>query len=177
MRRITEFLVRYPIWGSVILFSVLGFGIIAMTQMRYSFFPETQPRTITVRTFYPGASPEEVAEGVVIKIEEQLEGLAGVDRVTSVSRENSGTVTVEVLENADVDKVLTDVKNAVDEINSFPVGAEKPVIYEQKFRSRSLTVVMYGGTDLYNLKRIAEDFMSSYLHWKWCMSWIHFDGT
>ncbi|MFH2036779.1 MAG: efflux RND transporter permease subunit [Candidatus Zixiibacteriota bacterium] len=163
MKNIVNFLVRYPIWVSVIMFSIIIFGLISFSQMRYSFFPETKPDTITVQVAYPGASPEEVAEGVIIKIDEQLDGLNGVERVTSVARENSGTVTVETTFGANIDKVLTDVKNAVDGINSFPVGAEKPLIYEQKFRTRSLSVVMYGDADLYNLKYIAEDFRDELL--------------
>ncbi|HDL04787.1 MAG TPA: efflux RND transporter permease subunit, partial [candidate division Zixibacteria bacterium] len=118
---------------------------------------------INVQVVYPGASPEEVAEGVIIKIEEQLDGLNGVERVTSVSRENSGNVTVEIKYGADIDKVLADVKNAVDGINSFPEGAEKPLIFERKFRTRSLSVVLYGETDLYNLKFIAEEFRDNLL--------------
>ncbi|MCP4705512.1 MAG: efflux RND transporter permease subunit, partial [candidate division Zixibacteria bacterium] len=58
----------------------------------------------------------------------------------------------------DIEKALADIKNAIDQINSFPVDAEKPVIFEQKFRTRSLSVVLYGETDLYNLKYIAEQF-------------------
>jgi len=163
MKRIISFVVKYPIWTTVIMFATIIFGLILFSQMRYSFFPETTPNTINVQVVYPGASPEEVAEGVIIKIEEQLDGLNGVERVTSVSRENSGNVTVEIKYGADIDKVLADVKNAVDGINSFPEGAEKPLIFERKFRTRSLSVVLYGETDLYNLKFIAEEFRDNLL--------------
>ncbi|MBU0985382.1 MAG: efflux RND transporter permease subunit, partial [candidate division Zixibacteria bacterium] len=163
MGKITAYLVRYPIWVTVMMVSIVGFGLISMSQMRYSFFPESESETISVQVPYPGASPEEVAEGVVLKIEEALEGLDGVERVTSVSRESFGTVTVEISFGADVDKVLTDVKNAVDAINSFPADAEKPVVAEQKFRERSLSVVLYGDADLYTLKYLAEDFRDELL--------------
>ena len=158
MRKLITYLIRYPVWPSVLMFGVFGFGLIMLSQMRYSFFPETTPDTINITIAYPGASPEEVEEGIILKIEESLEGLSGVDRISSVSRESSGTVTIEILESADIDKVLTDVKNTVDGIPSFPVDAEKPVIFEQKFRERSLSVVMYGEADLHNLKYIAEEF-------------------
>lgn len=158
MRRVIAYLIRYPIWTHVLLFSVIGFGLISLTQLRYSFFPETTPSIITIQVAYPGASPNEVAEGVVLKIEENLDGLQGVDRVTSTSRENFAAVSVEITRDAELDKVLVDVKNAIDRINSFPVDAEKPVIFGQKFRMRSLSVMIYGSTDLYNLKYIAEEF-------------------
>lgn len=163
MKRVIAFLIRYPVWVTVIMFSVIIFGLISLSQMRYSFFPESKPSMITVEVSYPGASPEEVEEGVVLKIEENLDGLQGVERVTSVSRENSGVVSVEIVLGSDISKVLADVKNAVDRINSFPLDAEKPVIYEQKFRSLSQSVGLYGETDLYNLKYIAEELRDKLL--------------
>ncbi|PLX23917.1 MAG: hypothetical protein C0600_13950 [Ignavibacteria bacterium] len=156
MRDIISFFIRYKVWTNVLLFSVILFGFLFYLNMTYSFFPETRPDLLTVQVAYPGASPEEMEEGVVLKIEEAIDGLVGIERVTSLSRENFGTVTVEITSGSDMDDVLRDVKNAVDRINSFPLGAEKPVIFEQKFRTRALSIVLYGETDLYNLKYYAE---------------------
>ena len=163
MKKIIEFFIRYKIWTNVVMFSVFGFGLIFLSQMRYSFFPEVKPGLITIQVVYPGASPEEVEEGVVLKIEENIEGLPGVEQVTSTSRENFGNVVVEISRDADLDKVLNDVKNAVDQINSFPLDAEKPVIFEQKYRTRSLGIALYGETDLHNLKTIADHFRDELL--------------
>lgn len=163
MEKLVEFFVKNKVWTNVLMFSVFGFGLIALSNLRFSFFPEIKPSIINIQVVYPGASPEEVEEGVVLKIEENLDGLNDVERVTSVSRENSGNVTVEITKDANIDKVLADVKNAVDRINSFPVGIEKPVIFEQKFRSRSLSIVLFGETDLYNIKYIAENLREDLL--------------
>jgi multidrug efflux pump subunit AcrB len=163
MQKAIAFLVRYPIWSNVVLFSVLGFGLISFFQMRYSSFPEVQSGVIQIQVAYPGASPQEVEEGVVLKIEENLEGIEGIDRITSISRENFGSVDVEAEYRVDISRLLADVKNAVDRINSFPQGSEKPVIFERKFRSRTLSVVLYGETNLYNLKTIAENFRDDLL--------------
>jgi len=163
MKKMIEFFIRYRIWTNVVMFSVFGFGIIFLSQMRYSFFPEVKPDLITIQVMYPGASPEEVEEGVVLKIEENIEGLPGVEQVTSVSSENFGNVVVQITRDADLDKVLADVKNAVDQINSFPLDAEKPVIFEQKYPTRSLGIALYGETDLYNLKTIADHFRDELL--------------
>ncbi len=157
MNKAITFLVKYPIWSNVVLYSILGFGVIALLQMRYSSFPEVQSGIVTIQVAYPGASPQEVEEGVVLKIEENLEGIEDIERITSFSRENFGTVNVEAIYGVDIDRVLADVKNAVDRINSFPQGSEKPVVYEMKFRSRTLSVVLYGDTDLFNLKVFAEN--------------------
>ena len=163
MKRVLTFFVRYPVWANVLMFAIVGFGIISWSQMKYSFFPEIPPDYINVEVEYMGASPEEVEEGVVLKIEENLEGIEGVDRVTSVSRENFGTVIVEVLRGQDIHKVLQDVKNAVDKIGSFPKGSEQPVVYERKYRSHAMSVVLYGDTDLFNLKYVAEQIRDDFL--------------
>ncbi|MEE9443552.1 MAG: efflux RND transporter permease subunit [candidate division Zixibacteria bacterium] len=163
MNRLIAYMIRFPVWVTVLKLSVIAFGLIALSQMTFSFFPETTPDIINVMVPYPGASPDEVAEGVVLKIEEQLDGLEGVDRITSVSRENIGRVTIEITKGADIEKALNDVKNAVDRIGSFPEDSEKPVIFQQEFRMRSLSVVLYGEADLYNLKFIAEEFRDNLL--------------
>ncbi|MCP4634594.1 MAG: efflux RND transporter permease subunit [candidate division Zixibacteria bacterium] len=175
MKKVITYLIRYPVWVSVIFITVIGFGLLSLTQLRYSFFPELTPDNITIQVAYPGASPEEVAEGVTLKIEENLDGLEGIERVTSVSRENFCTVTVEIAQGTEIEKALADVKNAIDRINSFPVDSEKPVIFEQKFRTRSLSVVLYGETDLYNLKYIAERLRDTLLEYEE-ISQVDIDG-
>lgn len=163
MKRIIEFFIKYRVWTNVLMFSVFGFGLIFYSGMKYSFFPEIEPSFLTIQVAYPGASPEEVEEGVILKIEENLDGLEDIERVTSVSRENFGVVNVEIVEGSDLDKALADVKNAVDRISSFPLGVEKPVIFEQKFRSRTMSIVLFGETDLFNLKFIAENLRDELL--------------
>jgi len=163
MRKIIAFFIRFPIWTNVLMFSLLGFGVLSFGQMKYAFFPEMPPDFIFVQVPFPGASPEEVEEGVVLKIEENLEGIDGVERVTSVSRENMGQVSVEVRKGADLDKVLTEVKNAVDRITSFPRDAERPTIYEQQGRTFAISFVLFGDSDLYNLKTLAEELRDDLL--------------
>lgn len=163
MNSIISFFVRYKIWANVLMISIFGFGFLSLTQMRFSFFPEIEPNIISAQVAYPGASPEEVEEGVVLKIEENLDGLTGIEQITSVSRENFGTVTIEIVKGADVDLVLADVKNAIDRISAFPLGAERPVIFKQNFRSRSLSILLFGETDLFNLKYIADNLREELL--------------
>lgn len=163
MKKIIGFFIKYKLWTNVLMFSVFGFGFISYSGMNYSFFPEIEPSFLTIQVVFPGASPEEVEEGVVLKIEENLDGLEGIERVTSVSRENFGVVSVEIVEGTDLDNALTDVKNAVDRIGSFPLGVEKPVIFEQKFRTRTLSIVLYGETDLFNMKFMAENLRDELL--------------
>jgi multidrug efflux pump subunit AcrB len=120
MRAVVSFFVKYPIWANAIIFVALagGFGTY-YAKLKKSFFPERDPHRITVSVIYPGASPEEMEEGLTIKIEEAIKGLEGIDEVSSVSSENSSSVNIEAREGYDLDELTTEVKNAIDQINSF----------------------------------------------------------
>lgn len=146
------------------MFGFLIMGVAGLLNMKSTFFPEVASRIISVQVTYPGSSPEEIEEGIVNKIEENLRGLTGVERVTSVSNENAGRITVEVLKGYDTDIILQDVKNAVDRISSFPAGMEPPVIYKLENLGRAITFAISGDVDLKYLKglgREAEDFLLS----------------
>ncbi len=163
MKKIVAFFIRYPIWTNVLMISIFAFGIVFFGRMNYSAFPEVPPSFIFVNVPFPGASPEEVEEGVVLKIEENLDGLEGIDRVTSTSQENMATVSIEILEDADIDQVLSDVNNAVDQISAFPLGAEKPIIFKQPALGEAVNIIVYGETDLYNLKTVTEELRDELL--------------
>ena len=130
--------------------------------MPKSFFPEMNPNRVYINVSYPGASPKEIEEGITTKIEESLNGIQGVKEITSKSSENISSITVTGVEGIDVDKMLQDVKNAVDGISQFPSGAEKPLVFAQTSRGMGglSNVVgfysLYGPDDLWELKKMAE---------------------
>ncbi len=166
MRSVVSFFVRYPIWANAIIFVVALFGIISYTVgLKKSFFPEREPNRITINVVYPGASPEEVEEGVTIKIEEAIKGIVGIDEVTSTSSENSASITIVTLDDYDLEEVTTEVKNAVDRINSFPLNAEPPIVFKQKSTSVAMFMGVKGDVSLNDLKKAAEkvedDFLNS----------------
>lgn len=157
MRGIVQYFIKYPVAANLIMFGLLILGYFGALNMKTTFFPETPSRIISIQTIYPGAAPEEVEEGIVSKIEDNLKGLTGVERYTSVSSENSGSITVEVLKGYDTDLVLQDVKNAVDRINSFPVGMEPPVIYKRENLGFAINVALSGDVSLAALKSYARE--------------------
>ena len=126
--------------------------------MKSSFFPLTESQFINISVVYPGASPQEMEEGVVLKIEDNLKGLVGIDRVTSVSRENSATISIETYVDSDIDVVLADVKNAVDRVPSFPSGMEPPVIAKIESIAPTIDFTVSGNDlPLITLKKYARD--------------------
>src|SRR6185503_2814780 len=159
MRKLVTFFITNPIWGNAFLFLTIVFGLLSMFNMRKSFFPEMESRIITISIMYPGASPEEMEVGVTTKIEQGLEGLVGVKKMTSNSAENFATIRIEAVEDTDMDEMLTDVENTVNSINSFPAGAEKPIIKRQKVGDMggvAAFVSLSGPDDLFGLKNMAD---------------------
>lgn len=156
MKGAIRLFVKYPVLGNAIYLSVTLFGLIAFSQIRTNFFPDIPPNFIYVTATYPGASPEELEEGVTLKIEDKLKGVTGIDRVTSVSSENSATVSVELKKGADANVLLQEVTNAVDQISSFPAGLEKLQIYKQDRVDFVVAYALYGDVDLRQLKIYAR---------------------
>lgn len=166
MKKLVAFFIANPIWGNAFVFLTVIFGVLSMLNMRKSFFPEIENRIITINVMYPGASPEEMEVGVTTKIEQALEGLVGVKKMTSNSAENMASIRIEGLSDADMDEMLTDVENTVNSINSFPAGAEKPIIKRQKvgeMGGMAAFVSLTGPDDLFALKEKADKIKNDLL--------------
>lgn len=99
-----------PVAANLILLVCLVGGLIMASQIKQEVFPEFETDLVTVTVAYPGASPEEVEKGIVLAIEERVSGLDGVKKVTSSSIEGVGTVTVEALTGADLQRLAQDMK-------------------------------------------------------------------
>ncbi len=157
MRSIIGYFIKYHVAVNVMILAFVIFGIVGMLNMQSSFFPLIESEIITINVTYPGAAPEEIEEGIVLKIEDNLKGLVGVDRVTSTSRENGGTITVEIETDEDIDVLLSEVKNAVDRVPNFPTGMEPLVVAKQENIRETFDFFLSGeGVDLATLKQISR---------------------
>lgn len=157
VKNLVEYFVKYPILANILIALTLIGGVVAMLSAKKSFFPTRSDRNINITVSYPGASPEEMEEGVTLKIEEAVNSIAGIDELTSTSSENTASITIVTLDNYDIDEIYTEVKNAVDGINSFPTNAEKPIVVKQKQRTTAQWLALTGDVDLKILKNFAED--------------------
>ncbi len=129
---------------------ILGFNI------KQEVFPDITLDRVQVSVAYPGAGPEEVEEGVILKIEENLTGVDGIKQVKSVAAEGYGTVIAEVMTDADIDLVLQDIKSEVDRITTFPKDAEQPVVSKLLNRREVISVVVFGNIPERSLRELAE---------------------
>ncbi|MBK7942237.1 MAG: efflux RND transporter permease subunit [Flavobacteriales bacterium] len=157
MRGLTAYFIKYPVAVNTVMVLIFVFGYFGLKGTRSSLFPETESRVLQVQVIYPGASPEEVEEGVVLRIEDDVKGVTGVERISSVSQENGGIITVEVIKGHDVDAVLQDVKNAVERIPTLPDGMEPIRTFKLENIRPAVTFALSGeGVDLKALKTIAR---------------------
>ena len=142
--------------ANLLMLFLLAAGVITCLNMKIEVFPETDLDIIRVTTEYPGASPAEVEEGVIRHIEEKIAGLAGIERIDSTASEGFGSVTIEVMSDWDIKKLLEEVKAEVDRINTLPDEAETPEIREITRRSRVINIAVFGEAPEQTIKSIAE---------------------
>ncbi len=100
----------------------------------------------------------EVEEGIIIKIEEALRGLEGIEKIYSWSSDGWGSIDIEFSPGYDMNKAIQNVKNAVNSVNSYPTGAEKPIVYQSTQWNRAIMMTIYGPDNLLTLKKIVEEF-------------------
>ncbi|MDH3323973.1 MAG: efflux RND transporter permease subunit, partial [Flavobacteriaceae bacterium] len=157
MRRLIAYFIKYGVAVNVLILGFLLFGVFGMLQLKSSYLPLQDPKNISISITYPGAAPQEIEEGIILKIEDNLKGLKGIDRVTSTARENGGNIAIEIELDEDINAMLAEVKNAVDRVPNFPTGMEPLVVSKQEsFRQTIIFAVSGEGVDLVTLKQIGR---------------------
>ena len=156
MRDFIRYFLKYPVTSNVIMLLIIVFGCMGLFNLRKTFFPERTAKMINVQSVYPGASPLEIEQMITFKIEDNIDGITGIKRVTSKSLENTSSVLVEIENNANNQVVLQDIKNAIDRINSFPDDMESPSITLIENLNPAISFAISGNVTLNRLKLVSE---------------------
>ncbi len=135
---------------------ILVMGFSTWGKLKKEIFPETAIDAVLINVPFPNASPEEVEKGIVLPIEEAIEDLEGIERITSTAAQGMGAVTVEAASGHDVRDLMDDVKTRVDAIDNFAEEAEEPVLEELIIKANVLSVAVSADTDEATLRRLAE---------------------
>ena len=143
--------------ANLLMFLIIAFGIVSAVTIRKQTNPDIELNYIQIRVPYLGAAPQEVEEGVVIKVEEAIQDIDGIVEINSVAREGMGTVTAEVAIGKDIIEILGEIKTRVDAISTFPALTEKPIIYKQELPFHIVFVSIYGALDDFARKLIAQE--------------------
>ena len=144
MKKLIAYFIKYEVAVNIVIIAFIIFGLLGAFSLRSSFFPLSDSKNVIISVAYPGASPQEIEEGVVLKIEDNLKGLQGIDRVTSTSRENSGSINVEIEKGRDIDFMLLEVKNAVDRVPNYPTGMEPLIVAKQDVVRQTISFAISG---------------------------------
>jgi multidrug efflux pump subunit AcrB len=144
--------------ANVLMIVLIVGGLVTLAStIKQEVFPEVEMDVVSTLVSYPGASPAEVEQAVILAVEEAVRGVDGVKKVTSTAMEGSGTINVELLLGADKDRALNDVKSAIDRITSFPEDVERPTVSLISNRQQVISLVLYGDTDEATLRAVAEN--------------------
>ena len=149
MNRVIDWFAHNSVAANLVMVFIIVSGAISAFTVKQEVFPEFSLDIITIEVPYLGAAPEEIEEAVNVRIEEAIQGLDGIEQITSTAAEGMGTVVIELELGADARKV-------VDAIDTFPLETEKPIIREITSRRQVIDVAISGRTDELTLKTIAE---------------------
>ena len=149
--------------ANLLMWLIIVAGLISAVTIRKQTTPDFDLNLVQVRVPYLGAAPQEVEEGVVIKVEEAIQDIQGIKEINSTSAEGMGSVTVEVSRNYDVDDILAEVKTRVDAISTFPALTEKPVIYKVEPDIPVILVTIHGNLDQRGRKIWAQEVQNELL--------------
>lgn len=149
------FMARNGVASNLLLLLMLMAGYFSYTTIVQEVFPENSLDTITVSVTYPGATPEEIEESILLKVEEAVEAIDGVDQISSTASEGGGSVNVELDLGTDIARALDEVKSEVDQIQTFPEEAEEPDIRELTTRQVALRIALFGDVNERTLKETA----------------------
>lgn len=166
IKNIIKVLLGNPVLANILMLLIFVSGAIGAVMMVREIFPRFSLDIITVTVSYPGADPEEIEEGICLKLEEALEGIEDVKEITTTASENVGSAMIECEENADVYRVKDEVKTLVDAITTFPEDAEKPIVQEVKFRGDVCALILSGDLPERQLKEIARKLENELLQIK-----------
>ena len=147
---------RNDVAANLVFFLLIVIGGVGVLFAKLEVFPEIEPNVVTVSVAYPGANPEEVEQGVILRLEEAVADVEGVDKVRGVAVEGQGVVTVEAQDYVDMPDFYEDVKSAVDRLTSLPAGAEEPSVSRAGDKVQVVAMALYGEVSTRALREQAE---------------------
>ena len=151
-----DWFARNSVAANLLMIILIVGGLASALTIKKESQPRIETNFVTVSMPFLGASPEDVEEGILIKVEEAIQDIEGIKEIQSTARRGSGTVQAEVLSEYDVAEVMDEIKSRVDAIPTFPDNTEKPVVSRTRFQQRVLIVSVHGDVPERTLKEYAK---------------------
>lgn len=153
---IIDWFTRNHVAANLLMLIVMIGGLFSVSLINKEIFPTFGTNKITISSQYTGAAAADVEQGIIVKIEQAVDDIADVKRVTAIANQGTGIVTLELNNDADLDKILDEVKQRVDAITTFPAQMEPPLIQRSEFMSNVMFLSLYGELSDRQLKRYAQ---------------------
>ncbi len=152
-----SWMISHPVTANLIMLMLLIGGGIGLINIKQEVFPEFELDVISISVSYPGATPEEVEDGIIIVIEEKIKDIEGIKEITSQAQQGKASINIDLTIDADNIKVYQDIKNTIDRITSLPENSERPVVSLAEHKIAVLDIIISGQYDMKLLKKIAEE--------------------
>jgi multidrug efflux pump subunit AcrB len=157
MHGLISWFARNSVAANLLMVFIIVWGLTTLAgRLPLEVFPSFELERVSIRAAFRGASPAEVEEGVTIKIEEAIQELQGIKRITSVANEGSGSVNVEMIKGYDGQKLLDEIKQQVDQISDFPDDVESPSVYIPSRNREVISVIVAGDLPEKELRTLAS---------------------
>ena len=153
---ILSWMIHNRVTPNLLMIALILGGLYMSTKIKREVFPEFELNTVSVSVTYPGSSPEEVEQGIILAVEEAIRGIDGIKEVNATASEGSGSVIAELRDDADSQKVYQDIQQEVDRITTFPVDAEDPVISLDARKRQVLRLNLFGDVSERSLREVVE---------------------
>lgn len=151
-----EWMARNHVAANLLMILLLGGGVASIFTIKQEVFPSFQLDIVDISFPYPGASPEEVEEGIILAVEEEIRPLEVVERIVSTASEGRARIEVELLEGADPNRSLQEIKNAVDRVSSLPDDVERATIGLRQEQQSVFWMSVYGPFNEHQIFDLAE---------------------
>jgi len=156
VRGVIAWFARNSVAANLLMAVLVVGGFAALPAIQQKSFPDVDIEVVLVTVPYPGAAPEEAEEGVCVRVEDEIQSIEGIEKLSSTAAEGMCSVGAELISGYDVDRALSEIKDAVDGIDSFPEEVERPVVSHLSIRRTALQIALSGAADERTLKRIGR---------------------
>ena len=156
MKDVIAWFARNSVVANLMLFVIAAAGALTVGDLKKEIFPSFTLDSVSISVKYRGAAPEEVEEAICVRVEEAIQGIEGIKKITATAREGSASFQVEILSDYDARRVMEDIKARVDAIDTFPDEADMPVVQEVTNRNQVISISISGETELATLKTLGE---------------------
>ena len=158
-----RWMAEHKVAANLLMIIILFTGALGVKNIKQEVFPEMDLDLIIVAVPYPGATPDEVEESIILPIEDTISGITGIKKINATASENMGYIRIELQNDADKESVFDDVKSAVERLTTLPEEAETPQIQQPRIRREVLNLTLYGEAPARSLIEQAQVVRSTLL--------------